>query len=70
MIDVNSAPRRDNPHMNDTPRTSPSLNVEVTETVQSQSRDAIARGLLEFNARHVSDYKWTDLGAFVTPMAG
>jgi hypothetical protein len=30
--------------------------VEVTQTAQPESRDAIAGGLIEFNGRHVGEY--------------
>src|SRR5437016_2201753 len=51
--------------MDNTPTTSPFLNVEVTQKIQSESRDVISRGLREFNGRHLGDYKWTDLDVYV-----
>jgi GNAT superfamily N-acetyltransferase len=42
----------------------------VTQTVQSESRDAIARGLHEFNALHFGDYKWTNLDLYVRDANG
>jgi GNAT superfamily N-acetyltransferase len=49
---------------------STSLNVEVTQAVEPESRDAIARGLIEFNARHVGKYKWTNLDVYVRDAEG
>jgi len=51
--------------MDDTQETKPSFNVEVTQKAQSESRDVVARGLREFNARHLGDYPWTDLDVYV-----
>jgi GNAT superfamily N-acetyltransferase len=35
--------------------TSPSFNIEVTQTVQPEGRETIVRGLIEFNARHAGE---------------
>jgi GNAT superfamily N-acetyltransferase len=55
--------------MSDTPKAA-SLNLEVTQMVQPESRDVIARGLREFNARHLGDHTWTDLDVYVRDVDG
>jgi hypothetical protein len=42
----------------------------VTQTAQPESRDAIARGLIEFNVRHVGEYQWTNLDVYVRDAEG
>jgi GNAT superfamily N-acetyltransferase len=41
------------------------LNVEVTHEVQADGREAINRGLTEFNVQHLGDHKWTALDVYV-----
>jgi ribosomal protein S18 acetylase RimI-like enzyme len=47
-----------------------SLNFEVVQTVQPESRDAIARGLRDFNAAHLGDFQWTTLDVYVRDADG
>ena len=56
--------------MNNTPRIVPSLNIETTQTVQPESCEAITRGLIEFNAHYLGDYKWTELDVYVRDTDG
>ena len=56
--------------MDDTPKTPTSLNIEVTQEVQPASRDVIARGLREFNCRHLGDCEWTGLDVYVRDVGG
>lgn len=51
--------------MDDRSKTRPPLKVEVACERHSESRDAIARGLREFNAKHLGNYGWTDLDVYV-----
>jgi GNAT superfamily N-acetyltransferase len=51
--------------MDGTPKLSPSLNFEVTQDVQSGTREAIARGLREFNARYLGEYEWLGFDVYV-----
>lgn len=53
-----------------TPRMIPSLDIVTTQTVQSESREAITRGLTEFNARHLGDCQWTELDVYVRDADG
>ncbi len=48
----------------------PALHVEVTQAVQSESRDTIARGLIEFNVRQVGEYNWTSLDVYAREADG
>ena len=56
--------------MDDIPRTSPSFTVEVAQEVQAESREVIARGLREFNGRHLGQYEWTGLDVYVRDADG
>ncbi|HEY2016610.1 MAG TPA: GNAT family N-acetyltransferase [Bryobacteraceae bacterium] len=56
--------------MDDAPATSASHHIEVARTVHPESRDAIARGLYEFNARHFGEYQFTDLDVYVRDADG
>jgi GNAT superfamily N-acetyltransferase len=47
-----------------------SLNFEVVQTVQPESRDAIAHGLREFNAAHLGNFQWTTLDVYVRDSDG
>jgi GNAT superfamily N-acetyltransferase len=56
--------------MGDQQKTSPPLSVEVTQEVQQESRDLIARGLREFNGRYLGDYEWTCCDVYVRDVDG
>jgi len=56
---------RDNSRMDDTPKTSPSLSVEVALEVHAESREVIARGLREFNSHYLGSFDWTGLDVYV-----
>jgi ribosomal protein S18 acetylase RimI-like enzyme len=51
--------------MDATPKPIPAVKIEVTQQVQSDSRDVIARGLRAFNAQHLGNYEWADLDVYV-----
>jgi GNAT superfamily N-acetyltransferase len=59
------AATRDNSKMDDTPKTSPPLTVEVALEVHAESREVIARGLREFNSHHLGNFEWTGLDVYV-----
>jgi GNAT superfamily N-acetyltransferase len=56
--------------MEPTPKPIPGLKIEMTQQVQPESRDVIARGLRAFNARHLGNYEWADLDVYVRNLDG
>ena len=60
---------RDNTPVDATPKLS-SFKIEVCQRIQPASREVIAGGLREFNARHLGDYQWTDLDVYVRDADG
>ena len=56
--------------MDSKPKPLPVLKIEVTQQVQPDSRDVVARGLRAFNAHYLGDYEWADLDVYVRNLEG
>jgi GNAT superfamily N-acetyltransferase len=56
--------------MGSTQKSTPVLEIEVTQQVQPDSRDVIGRGLRAFNAHHLGNYEWADLDVYVWDLNG
>jgi GNAT superfamily N-acetyltransferase len=56
--------------MDDTREAASSLCLKVVQEAQAESREVIARGLREFNRRHLGQYDWTDLDVYVRDADG
>jgi GNAT superfamily N-acetyltransferase len=56
--------------MNDHPVKPASVHIAITQTVQRESRDAIAHGLADFNAHHLGECRFANLDVYVRDADG